>query len=152
MPEVTGAELHEKLSSWEYSMPVIFLSAYGDVPAAAKAMKRGAVDFLTKPVDRADLNDAIRAALALDADNRRGLTISGVSRKLVARLTQREHEVMTYVIAGWRNKAVAKELGIAEDTVKVHRRRVMRKLEVDSVAELVRVCERAGIGPAQAHE
>ena len=149
MPDMTGPELQEELSKSDYCMPIIFLSAHGDVPTTAQTMKKGAVDFLTKPVDRADLQCAIRASLALDAENRAQLAVRGSANEQLATLTPREHEVMKHVIAGLLNRQIAGELGIAEDTVKIHRRRVMQKLGIDSVAELVRLCEKAGVAPAQ---
>jgi FixJ family two-component response regulator len=149
MPGMTGPELQEELSKSEYCMPIIFLSAHGDVPTTAQTMKKGAVDFLTKPVDRADLQSAIRASLARDAENRAQLAVRGSTNEHLARLTPREHEVMRYVISGLLNRQIAGELGIAEDTVKIHRRRVMQKLGIDSVAELVRLCEKAGVAPAE---
>jgi FixJ family two-component response regulator len=149
MPGMTGPELQEELSKSEYCMPIIFLSAHGDVPTTAQTMKKGAVDFLTKPVDRADLQSAIRASLARDAENRAQLAVRGSTNEQLATLTPREHEVMRYVISGLLNRQIAGELGIAEDTVKIHRRRVMQKLGIDSVAELVRLCEKAGVAPAE---
>ena len=149
MPEMTGPELQEELCKSDYCMPIIFLSAHGDVPTTASTMKRGAVDFLTKPVDRDDLQNAIRAALALDAENRARLAVRGPINKHIGQLTPREHEVMKYVISGLLNKQIARELGIAEATVKLHRGRVMKKLGIASVAELVRLCERAGVAPAE---
>ena len=149
MPDMTGPELQEELCKAEYCMPVIFLSAHGDVPTTAQAMKKGAVDFLTKPVDRDDLLDAIRASLAKDAENRAlRVEISSVLQHIET-LTPREHEVMTYVIAGGLNKQIAASLGISEETVKIHRGRVMRKLGIRSVADLVRLCEKAGIPPTE---
>jgi FixJ family two-component response regulator len=149
MPEMTGPELQEKLSGADYSMPIIFLSAHGDVHITAEAMKKGAVDFLTKPVDRKDLLEAIRVSLERDAGNRVHKEEAGYINEHVGTLTPREYEVMTYVITGMLNKQIAAELGIAEDTVKIHRGRVMKKLEIVSVAELVRICEKAGIPPAE---
>jgi FixJ family two-component response regulator len=149
MPEMTGPELQEELCKSDYCMPIIFLSAHGDVPTTARTMKRGAVDFLTKPVDRADLQSAIGAALALDAENRAQLAVRGSTNEHIGKLTPREHEVMKYVISGLLNKQIAGELGIAEDTVKLHRGRVMHKLGIESVAELVRLCEHAGVAPAE---
>jgi FixJ family two-component response regulator len=154
MPEMTGPELQEELCKSDYCMPIIFLSAHGNVPTTARTMKRGAVDFLTKPVDRGDLQDAIRAALALDAENRTKLAVRGPANEHVGNLTPREREVMRYVISGLLNKQIARELGIAEATVKLHRRHVMKKLgigsvAIGSVAELVRLCERAGVAPAE---
>jgi FixJ family two-component response regulator len=149
MPGMTGPELQEELEKAEYCMPIIFLSAHADVPTAAHAMKKGAVDFLTKPVDRDDLLEAIRLSLAKDADNRARQAENRSIDEHIKRLTPREHEVMTYVITGMRNKQIAFELDISEETVKIHRGRVMQKLGIDSVAELVRICEKAGIAPAE---
>ena len=149
MPEMTGPELQEELCKDDYCMPIIFLSAHGDVATAASTMKRGAVDFLTKPVDRADLQSAVRAALVLDAENRAQLAVRSSTKEHLGKLTPREHEVMKYVISGLLNKQIGGELGIAEDTVKLHRGRVMHKLGIESVAELVRLCEHAGVAPAE---
>jgi len=149
MPEMTGPELQEELAKADYSMPIVFLSAHADVPIAAGAMKKGAVDFLTKPVDAEDLLAAIEESLAQDAENRaRRVEIASI-RELIENLTPREHEVMTYVITGMLNKQIAAALEISEETVKIHRARVMQKLGVVSVAELVRLCERAGVEPAE---
>ena len=149
MPEMTGLELQEELSGSELCMPIVFLSGHADVPIAARAMKKGAVDFLTKPVDGDALLDAIRTSLARDAANRARWTVTSVINAHIRMLTPREHEVMAYVIAGIPNKRIAYELGICEDTVKIHRGRVMHKLDIDSVAELVRLCEKSGIEPAE---
>ena len=148
MPEMTGPELQEKLCKTEYSMPIIFLSAHGDVPTTARAMKKGAIDFLTKPVDRDDLLEAIRLSLAKNDRNRLQRVENESLRTYLMRLTPREYEIMTYVITGMLNKQIASELNICEDTVKIHRRRVMHKLEILSVVELVRLCEKANIPPA----
>ena len=149
MPDMTGPELQEELSKAEYCMPVIFLSAHGDVPTTAQAMKKGAVDFLTKPVDRDDLLEAIRVSLARDAENRAfRVEISSVHEHLET-LTPREYEVMTYVITGMLNKQIAGRLEISEETVKIHRGRVMQKFGIRSVVELVHICEKAGIPPAE---
>ena len=149
MPEMTGPELQAELVKSEYSMPIVFLSAHGDVETASAAMKRGAVDFLTKPVDRNGLLDAIRVALARDAENRAQKAELSVIHERINTLTPREYEVMTYVITGMLNKQIAAELSISEETAKIHRGRVMRKLQIESVAELVRLCEKAGIEPSQ---
>jgi FixJ family two-component response regulator len=149
MPEMTGPELQEELAKADYAMPIIFLSAHGNVSVTAEAMKKGAVDFLTKPVDRDDLLGAVRAALASDSENRNQRTERSAIQELVNTLTPREYEILTYVIAGMPNKQVAAELDIALDTVKIHRGRVMQKLDVVSVAELVRLCEKSGIAPAR---
>jgi len=149
MPEMTGPELQSELVKAEYSMPIIFLSAHADVETTAEAMKQGAVDFLTKPVDRDDLLEAIRVSLAKDAENRAQRAELSAINERINSLTPREYEVMTYVATGMLNKQIAAELGISEETVKIHRGRVMQKLGIDSVAELVRLCEKAGIEPAQ---
>ncbi len=148
MPEMTGPELQTELGKAEYSMPIIFLSAHADVEITAEAMKKGAVDFLTKPVDRDDLLGAIHTSLAKDAENRAQTAELSTIQEQIDTLTPREHEVMTYVIAGMLNKQIAVKLGISEETVKIHRGRVMQKLEIASVAELVRLCEKAGIAPS----
>ena len=150
MPEMTGPELQEELTKADYSMPIVFLSAHADVPIAAGAMKKGAVDFLTKPVDGTDLLAAIEESLARDAENRAQREESASIQELMETLTPREHEVMTYVITGMLNKQIAGHLEISEETVKIHRARVMQKLGVVSVAELVRLCEKVGIEPAGA--
>jgi RNA polymerase sigma factor (sigma-70 family) len=148
MPGMTGPELQEKLCRDDYSMPIIFISAHGDVPTTAKAMKKGAVDFLAKPVDREDLLRAIEDSLKKDRERREALADLSVIRERLAKLTPREQDVMRYVITGMLNKQIAGELDISEETVKIHRGRAMHKLGVVSVAELVRLCERAGIDPA----
>jgi len=148
MPEMTGPELQEELAKADYSMPIVFLSAHADVPIAAGAMKRGAVDFLTKPVDGKDLLAAIEESLARDAENREQRAEASSIQELIETLTPREHEVMTYVITGMLNKQIAGDLEISEETVKIHRSRVMQKLHLVSVAALVRLCEKAGIKPA----
>ena len=148
MPEMTGPELQEELIKADYSLPIVFLSAHADVPIAAGAMKKGAVDFLTKPVDGPDLLAAIEESLTRDAENRAQRAETSSIQELVETLTPREHEVMTYVITGMLNKQIAGRLEISEETVKIHRARVMPKLGVVSVAELVRLCEKAGIEPA----
>ena len=149
MPKMTGPELQEELSRSEYCMPIIFLSAHGDVPTTAKVMKRGAVDFLTKPVDRDELLWAIRVSLAKDKEDRMNREENLSINEHIKSLTPREYEIMTYVITGMLNKQIAAELFISEETVKIHRGRMMHKLEIVSVAELVHLCEQVGIAPAK---
>jgi FixJ family two-component response regulator len=149
MPEMSGPALQEELSKAEYCMPIIFLSAHGDVPTTAAAMKMGAVDFLTKPVDRKNLLPAIRDSFARDAASREGRAQVMSIQEGIATLTPREHEIMTHMISGILNKQIAGELGIAEITVKIHRGRVMKKLGADSVVELTRLCDKAGVAPAR---
>ncbi len=148
MPEMSGPELQEELNKGEQNMPIIFLSGHGDVPITAQAMKMGAADFLTKPVDRDVLIEAIHRSLAKDAENRERQAERKTAENRVKTLTPREHEVLTYVIAGLLNKQIAFELNIAEVTVKIHRGRAMRKLGCDSLPDLVRMCEKAGVIPA----
>ncbi len=150
MPEMTGPELQNQLVEAGDEIPIVFLSAHADVPIAAGAMKKGAVDFLTKPVDATDLLAAIHESLSRDAESRAQRAESAAIRQLLETLTPREHEVMTHVITGRLNKQIAGELEISEETVKIHRSRVMQKLGIVSVAELVRLCGRAGIEPARA--
>jgi FixJ family two-component response regulator len=148
MPEMTGPELQDELSKIEYAMPIIFLSAHGDVPTTAQAMKMGAVDFLTKPVDVNELIEAIHLSLKKDAESRSQYAEHSAINELLKTLTPREYEVMTYVITGKLNKQIASEMSISEETVKVHRGRLMQKLEIVSVAQLVRLCEKKSITPA----
>jgi FixJ family two-component response regulator len=149
MPEMTGPELQAELGKSEHCLPIIFLSGHADVPIAAQAMKGGAVDFLTKPVDRDDLLAAISVSLEKDAENRLRRDERADLLERVAALTPREPEVMTWVITGMLNKQIAGQLEISEETVKIHRGRVIHKLGVESVANLVRFCEKVGIPPAE---
>ncbi len=149
MPEMTGPELQVELSKSEHCLPIIFLSGHADVPIAAQAMKGGAVDFLTKPVGRDDLLAAISVSLEKDVENRLRRDERADLMERVMVLTPREQEAMTWVITGMLNKQIASELEISEETVKIHRGRVMKKLGVVSVAELVRLCEKVGIPPAE---
>jgi FixJ family two-component response regulator len=147
MPEMTGPELQEELGKADNCLPIIFISAYGDVPTTARAMKRGAVDFLTKPVDGDNLLAVISEAMARDAESRALRAETETFLNHLATLTAREHEVLTHVIGGKLNKQIALELNISETTVKIHRGRVMRKLRINSLPELARMCEKAGITP-----
>ncbi len=149
MPEMTGPELQEKLIEAGSTMPIIFLSAHSDVPTTAKTMKKGAVDFLEKPVDHEDLMAAIQNSLEQDLETRTKRTEYNSILEHINTLTPREHEVMTFVITGMLNKQIAAEMNISEETVKIHRGRVMQKLGIVSVAELVRICEKAGVEPAK---
>ena len=149
MPEMNGPELQEKLIEAGSSMPIIFLSAHSDVPTTAKTMKKGAVDFLEKPVDQDDLMTAIQNSLEQDLETRSKRNEYNSILEHIQTLTPREHEVMTFVITGMLNKQIAAEMDISEETVKIHRGRVMQKLGIVSVAELVRICEKVGISPNQ---
>jgi FixJ family two-component response regulator len=149
MPEMNGLELQEELVKADYSMPIIFISGHGDVPMTARAMKKGAVDFLTKPVDRDHLLKVINESLARDRESLKAFSNKTKVRKRLATLSPREYEVMTFVIVGMLNKQIAYELGIVEDTVKIHRGRMMKKMNAASVPELVRLADIAGIEPAE---
>jgi FixJ family two-component response regulator len=146
MPELDGLQLQAALTKNGSARPVIFITGVGDVPVSVRAMKAGAVDFLTKPVDDQDLLAAIANAVARDAEARRTHEeISAIAARL-AMLTRREREVLAHVVAGRLNKQIAHDLGTVEKTIKVHRSRMMIKMGVRSVAELVHLAERAGIG------
>jgi FixJ family two-component response regulator len=142
MPGLSGLDLQNELAKAEHSMPIVFITGHGDVPTSVMAMRKGAVDFLTKPFDQKDLLAAVRLALDKDREARRIQAGTIEARDRIATLTSREREVLARVTAGHLNKQIAAELGICEATVKVHRGRVMRKIGVWSVADLVRVCER----------
>lgn len=126
-----------------------FLTGHGDIPMSVQAMKKGAVDFLTKPVDEESLLFAVRNALARNEKQLRERAEIEAVRGRVGTLTEREFEVMRHVIAGELNKKIGERLGVVEKTIKVHRARVMEKMGVPSVAELVRLCALAGIAPAE---
>lgn len=147
MPGMTGLELQDRLAEQGDSPPIIFLTAFGDVPGSVLAMKRGAVDYLQKPVDERELTAAIQAALRRDEQRRREARERDDARAKAATLTPREREVMQYVVGGAANKQIAGWMGIAEKTVKIHRGRVMSKMCVGSVADLVVACQHADIAP-----
>jgi FixJ family two-component response regulator len=147
MPGMTGPVLRDQMIARRISLPVIFLTGHGDIPTGVEAMKKGAVDFLVKPVDDEALLRAIELALERhQAERAQARELERIHER-VARLSDREREVMEHVIAGCLNKQIADELGIAEKTTKVRRGRVMQKMEANSVAELVHLCETARIQP-----
>ena len=148
MPGLSGLDLQAELKKAQCNMPIIFISAHGDVPMTVKALKDGALDFLTKPVDREQLLNAIHDSLARDKAAREECAELEQIREHLTRLTPREFQIMTFVIAGKLNKQIAYKLGITEDTVKIHRGRMMTKMDMVSVAELVRLTMKAGIEPA----
>jgi len=147
MPDSNGLEFQETLAAQDYRLPIIFLTGYGDVPSTAQALKKGAVDFLEKPVDERALLAAVDSALKKDQENRSRMDrISGIKARLDS-LTARELEVLRHVIAGTLNKQIAGALAISEKTVKVHRAHVMEKMAARSIAELVRLTEQSGVRP-----
>jgi FixJ family two-component response regulator len=145
MPGLTGLDLQEALAGAGHRMPIVFITGHGDISMSVKAMKGGAVDFLTKPFDVENLLDAIQRAVTKDVKDlgEEGRTAEVLER--VKQLTPRETEVFALVVTGMLNKQIAGELGIAEKTVKVHRARVMEKMRAGSLAELVRLADRAGV-------
>ena len=143
MPGLDGLALQQLLAERGSHMPVIFLTGRADVPMTVRAMKRGAFDFLTKPVDGDELFPAVARALERDLALRRADAARAATESCLSTLTAREREVLTHVMAGRLNKQIAADLGTAEKTVKVHRARGMEKMHVRSVAELVRLVERA---------
>jgi len=149
MPGLSGMDLQSELCKAEYSMPIVFITGHGDIPMSVDAMRKGAIHFLTKPFDDNDLLKAIREAIDKDRMAKAEQTEVQDIRRRINLLTQREYEILRYVITGMLNKQIAFTLKIAEKTVKIHRGRVMGKLRVNSVAELVRLAEKAGIEPPQ---
>jgi len=142
MPGLDGLNLQTRLTHQGILLPIVFLTGHGDIPMSVRAMKAGAVDFLTKPVKDVDLLRAVRAALVRAAEQGEIAVVSG----RLSRLTPREREVMEHVIAGKLNKQIASDLGTGEQNIKIHRGRMMRKMGIDSVADLVRIAEKLGIG------
>lgn len=143
MPHMSGPQLFDEMARGGYSLPVVFLTAHGDVPTSVHAMKDGAVDFLLKPVDADSLLTAIRSAIARHGAALAAEKQSAVIHARLGKLSRREREVMEHVVRGEPNKRIATELGISEKTVKVHRHRVMEKMEAGSLAELVRLADAA---------
>lgn len=147
MPGLNGLELQAALETKGNTIPIIFLTGHGDVPTSVQAMKRGALDFLTKPVNDNDLLTAVQAAIEKDRSSREARAELDDIKQRLATLTPREREVLSHVVSGQLNKQIAFDLGTVEKTIKVHRARVMEKMKVDSLAELVRLTERVkGIG------
>jgi FixJ family two-component response regulator len=147
MPGIDGLAMQQRLSAEGGLLPIVFLTGQGDIPMSVRAVKAGAVDFLTKPVKGADLLRAVGAALELSAHRQAQRTELADLRVRAAQLTPRECEVFAHVIAGRLNKVIADRIGTTEQTVKVHRARVMDKLGAQSVADLVRIGQRIGIEP-----
>jgi FixJ family two-component response regulator len=148
LPGLDGLELQRRLAERGTLEQIVFITGYGDIPMGIRVMKRGAVDFLPKPFSDETLLDAVAQAVERSADKWRKHDEVRQIRARIARLTPREFEVFRLVIAGLLNKQIAAELGAALRTIKTHRGRLMRKLGVESVAELVRLAQKAGVAPA----
>jgi FixJ family two-component response regulator len=142
LPGISGLDVQRKLAEAAVKIPIIFITAHADIPMTVKAMKSGAVEFLTKPFRDQELLDAIQAALESDRRSRQHQDEIAELQKRYGTLTAREREVMALVVSGMLTKQIAPELGTSEITIKVHRGQVMRKMEAASVAELGRMAER----------
>jgi FixJ family two-component response regulator len=145
MPGLTGLDVQEALARAGHRMSIVFVTGHGEVATSVRAMKGGAVDFLTKPFDEKDLLDAIRRAVAKDVHDRSDEARLTEVQERIKLLTAREAEVFALVVTGMLNKQIAAALGIGEKTVKVHRARVMAKMRAGSVADLVRLADRVGV-------
>jgi RNA polymerase sigma factor (sigma-70 family) len=147
LPGVSGLDFQRQLIEAKINIPVIFISAHGDVPMTVRAMKAGAIEFLTKPFRDQDLLDAVQSALERDRARRQREGESATLRERFESLSAREREVVAMVVSGMLNKQIAAEIGITENTVKVHRSRAMEKMQAQSLADLVKMVERLGNTP-----
>ena len=145
MPGMSGTELQERLAEMGADVPIVFLTAYADVPVAVGAVRAGAVDFLTKPVEAEMLLDRVRAALTLDLSRQEDRAEEARARHRLDALTPREREVLRFVVAGLTNKGIAKSLGLSRRTVETHRANIRRKIGATSLPELVRAAAAGGM-------
>lgn len=152
MPGMSGLDLQERLNQVENSMPIVFITGHGDLPMGVDAMKKGAVDFLAKPFEDEQLLTAVEIALEKNRQDTSTFEVLQGFRKRIEALSPREFEIFRLVIGGYLNKQIAFALNIAEQTVKHHRGRVMRKLQAGSLADLVRLAEKSGITPLKINE
>jgi FixJ family two-component response regulator len=146
LPDINGLDLQHELAA-RVAPPIVFISGHGDIPSSVRAMKAGAVEFLSKPFDQLDLLQAIDAAIAVDREARGKRSQRAELQQHYERLTPREREVLSYVLAGYPNKVTAVELGISEITIGVHRAHIVRKMQAGSLAELVRMADTLGVRP-----
>jgi len=149
MPGLSGLDLQRELAKAERQLPIVFMTGHGDIPMTVQAMKEGAVAFLTKPFRNQDLIDAVRQALNVDREARKQRDQLASLRKRYESLTAREREVFALVATGLLNKQIALQLGTTERTVKAHRGVMVQKMEADSVADLVRMADKLGVGPTE---
>jgi FixJ family two-component response regulator len=149
LPDLSGLDLQKQMAAGGLATPIVFLTGHGNIPASVQAMKAGAIEFLTKPVDEQDLLKAIEEAIERDRRTRQQHADMRDLRDRYESLTAREQEVLRQVVSGLLNKQIAAELRITEDTVKFHRGHIMRKMRADSLADLVRMAESLGIGSNQ---
>ena len=150
LPGVSGLDFQDNLAKAGIHIPIVFMTGHGDVPMSVRAMKAGAVDFLTKPYRDQDMLDAVTRALERDRKRREGEMAVTKLRNVFETLTRREREVMSLVTSGLMNKQIAGELNLSEITVKIHRGHVMKKMGARSLADLVKMAEALGINRAQA--
>jgi FixJ family two-component response regulator len=150
LPDVSGFELQQELAVRDAPPPIVFITGHGDIPSSVRAMKAGAIEFLSKPFGEQELLRAIDAAIILDREARRKRSEVAELRKHYSLLTPREREVLSFVVAGFANKQTASDLGIAENTIGVHRVQIMRKMGARSLAELVRMADKLGIARTSA--
>jgi FixJ family two-component response regulator len=145
LPGMSGLTFQQELARLGVALPIIFVTGHGDIPMSVRAMKAGAVEFLTKPFHDQELLDAIHTAIERDRERRREAMLVGEVRERYATLTERERQIMALVVIGRANKQIAGELNLSEMTVKVHRGQVMRKMHAASLPELVRMADRLGV-------
>jgi FixJ family two-component response regulator len=150
LPDINGLDLQRQIAERDHP-PIVFITGHGDIPSSVRAIKRGAVDFLTKPFSQTDLMTAIGSALALDRDARRERAQLSRLEQRYRALTPREREVLPLVASGLLNKQAAAQLGISEVTLQIHRRNVMQKMNASSVADLVRMADRLQIAAPRSH-
>jgi FixJ family two-component response regulator len=145
LPGQSGMELQRRLIKSDINLPVIFVSGHGDIPMSVRAIKSGAIEFLTKPLNEQQLLDAVQTGLARDRGQRQNAKVAAELHERLVQLTPRERGILGLVVTGRRNKQIAAEVGLSEMTVKVHRSHVMQKMRASSLVELVRMADKLGI-------
>ena len=148
LPGMSGLTFQKELEKVGVTLPIIFITGHGDIPMSVRAMKAGAVEFLTKPFNDQDMLDAIHAAIERDKHRRRQALLLTELRERYVTLTERERQIMTLVVIGRANKQIAAELNLSEMTVKMHRGQAMRKMQAESLPDLVRMADRLGVSTA----